>query len=120
MKRLYLVVLAMLSMTMTFAENEKASNVNNTNAYDMTVNMRKLGETLGLTFDQMESVTDIHHTFCGEMMVAAQANKEDRKELVNKAVIKDLKYMRYVLNPDQYKKYVMLLNATINNRGLNK
>lgn len=119
MKRLFLVVVAMLSMTMTFAENENANSVNNVAAYDMKVNIRKLGEVLGLTYDQMESVSDIHRTFCGEMMVASQANKDERDGLVKKAVAKDLKYMNYILNREQYRKYLMLLNATLNNRGLN-
>lgn len=115
-----LTVVAVLSMTMTFAENENASSVNNANAYDMSVNMTKLSETLGLNYDQAESVADIHHTFCGEMMVAAQASKDERQALVDNAVMKDLKNMRYILSHDQYRKYVMLLNVTLNNRGLNK
>jgi glutamine amidotransferase-like uncharacterized protein len=119
MKRLFLAVVAMLSMTMAFAENEDANNVNNVAAYDMKVNIRKLGEVLGLTYDQMESVSDIHRTFCGEMMVASQANKDERSGLVKKAVTKDLQYMNYILNREQYRKYLMLLNATLNNRGLN-
>ena len=52
------------------------------------------------------------------MMNAANAPKEQQAEFVDKAVAKDLKYMRYVLGNDQYRKYVMLLNATMNNRGL--
>ena len=40
MKRLFLMTIAMLSMTMTFAENEEAKNVANVEAYDMTINMR--------------------------------------------------------------------------------
>lgn len=121
MKRLFMAVaVAMLSITATFAEDENAANVNNANAYDMSVNIRRLGVALGLTTDQMESVEDIHHTFCGEMMMAAQAGKDERQALVDKAVTKDLKYMHYVLNSDQFRKYRMLLNVTLNNRGLNK
>ena len=37
MKRLFLTMVAVLSMTMTFAENENANSLNNTEAYDMTV-----------------------------------------------------------------------------------
>ncbi|MCI7398866.1 MAG: hypothetical protein ACI3YP_02395 [Prevotella sp.] len=120
MKRLFLTVVAVLTMTATFAENEKANSVNNANAYDMKVNMSKLGEALNLTQDQMESVADVHRTFCGEMLVASQANEEDRKALVEKAVLKELRYMNYLLNDKQYRTYVMLLNTTLNNRGLNK
>ena len=35
------------------------------------------------------------------------------------AINKDLKYMHYLLNDKQYRTYVMLLNTTLNNRGLN-
>lgn len=121
MKKLFMAVaVAMLSITATFAENENAASVNNANAYDMSVNIRKLGVTLGLTLDQMESVADIHHTFCGEMMLAAQANKDERQALVDKAVKKDLKYMSYILTDDQYDKYSVLLDTTLRNNGLKK
>ena len=118
MKRLFLITVAMLSMTMTFAENENAANVNNTEAYDMTVNMKKLAHTLGLTTDQMESVAEIHKTFAAEMKFAAQSKGEERTKMVEKAINKDLAYMDYILSDEQYHKYVMLLNITLLNRGL--
>ena len=120
MKKIVLVMFAMLSMTTAFAENENANRVNVANVYDMSLNIRKLGEALGLTFDQMETVADIHRTFCGEMMIASQSHKDDQKGLVEKAVNKDLKHMSYVLTGKQYQKYERLLNATLENRGLNK
>ena len=43
----------MMSMTFTFAENLESNETAATNAYDMSVNIRKLGEALGLTTDQM-------------------------------------------------------------------
>ena len=118
MKRLFLAVVAMLSMNLAFAENEESNMMNVANVYDMDVNIRKLGETLGLSFDQMESVSDIHRVFCGEMMVASQSHKDDREKLVEQAVNKDLKYMSYILTPKQFDKYTILLNTTLNNRGL--
>ena len=119
MKRLFLTVVAALALTATYAKDEKANNVNNANAYDMTVNMSKLGDALKLTVDQMESVADVHKTFCGGMLIASKAKEEERKELMNKAITKDLRYMHYLLNDKQYRTYVMLLNTTLNNRGLN-
>ena len=112
------MTLAMLSMTMTFAENENATETSDLNAYDMSVNMRKLSVALDLKEDQMEAVAEIHHTFSAEMLFAAQASKDERKEMVKKAVMKDVKYMNYILEEKQYKKYLMLLNATLNNRGI--
>ena len=118
MKRLFLTTLAMLSMTMTFAESEEAKSVKNVEAYDMSVNMRRLGVTLGLTIDQMEVVENIHNTFNAEMQQAAHAKEDDRQELVNKAVERDIKWMHYVLDQKQYNNYLTLLNTTLNNRGL--
>ena len=46
-----LTIVAMLSMTMTFAENENMNALNTTEAYDMTVNMKKLSQALGLSKD---------------------------------------------------------------------
>ena len=117
MKKIIMVVVAMLSMTMTYAED---NNANNVNAYDMTTNMNCLARTLQLTDDQKAGVADVHATFCAEMMIAANADEADRDQLVKFAIFKDLKYMFMILNKDQYNKYVRILNATVNNRGLNK
>ena len=118
MKKIVLMVVAIFTMTTSFAENENNNAVNNVQAYDMTVNMRKLAVTLGLTSDQMEAVQDIHTAFCNDMMLAAHAPSDERKELVDQAVKKDARYMHYILNDKQYKKYLMLLNVTLVNRGL--
>lgn len=120
MKRLFLTVMAVLSMTMTFAENEELNTVSNANAYKMSVNYGKLACTLGLTLDQLEAVEDIHSEFCADMMNAGNAPQDERKAMVDKALKKDLKHMRYVLSDNQYHTYLKLLNATIVNRGLNK
>ena len=119
MKRLFMLTIAVLSMTMTFAENENTKSVNNVEAYDMSVNMRKLSVALGLTTDQIEAVENIHNTFNAEMQLAAQADSADRQERVKKAVDRDIKWMHYVLDEKQYRMYLTLLNATLNNRGLN-
>ncbi len=118
MKRLFLTVVAMLSMTLTFAENENMNSVNNAEAYDLSVNMTQLSKALNLADDQIEAVAEIHKTFCSEMVFATQYGKEERDARVDAAIKKDLGFMNYVLNRDQYKTYVMLLNVTMNNRGL--
>ena len=110
MKRLFLTVVAMLSMTLTFAENENMNSVNTAEAYNLSVNMNQLSKALGLA--------EIHKTFCSEMMFATQYGKEERDARVDAAIKKDLGFMNYILNQDQYRKYVMLLNVTMVNRGL--
>ena len=114
MKRLFLTVVAMLSMTLTFAENENMNSVNTAEAYNLSVNINQLSKALGL----VEAVAEIHKTFCSEMMFATQYGKEERDARVDAAIKKDLGFMNYILNRDQYRKYVMLLNVTMVNRGL--
>ena len=111
----------MLSMTMAFAEGENVNSVDNVAAYDMSVNMNKLADALSLTGDQREAVDNIYETFAAEMMYAAQNYGNDqRKDMVKKAIDKNVAWMNYVLNDKQRRTYLMLLNTTINNRGLNK
>jgi len=118
MKKIVLTLVALMSMTVTFAENEGAANINNVEAYSMTVNMNKLSQALSLSQDQGESVAEIHKTFSSELAFAAQYGKEERSKMVDKAINKDLAYMNYILSHEQYRKYVMLLNVTLTNRGL--
>ncbi|MCR4582783.1 MAG: hypothetical protein K5764_04430 [Prevotella sp.] len=118
MKKMILTMVAMLSMTMAFAEGETANNVNSVQAYDMSVNIKKLSEALSLNKDQVDAVAEIHHTFNSEMQFAAQYSNEDRKAKMDQAINNDLKWMRYVLNDKQYRTYLMLLNITLTNRGL--
>ncbi len=116
-----LTMVAMFSMTMAFAEGENVNSVNNLAAYDMSCNMNKLAEALSLTGDQREAVDNIYQTFTAEMMFAAQYYSNDqRNEMVKKAINKNIAWMNYVLNEKQRRTYLMLLNTTINNRGLNK
>jgi hypothetical protein len=117
MKRLFLMVVAVLSMTTVFGENE---NVNKVQSYDMNVNMSSLSSYLGLSLDQKEFVADTHKTFCADMMNAANAKADERAGLVDQAVVRDLKYMRAILTENQYRKYVTVLNMTFVNRGLMK
>jgi hypothetical protein len=53
-------------------------------------------------------------------MFAAQYNANDRKKLVARALDNNIKWMRYVLDENQFRTYRVLLNSTVNNRGLNK
>ena len=89
MKKIILTFVALMSMTtIAFAEGEDAKATNAVAVYDMTVNYGKLADALGLSMDQLESVEDVHKTFCVEMMNAANASKDERKPMVDKAIEK--------------------------------
>lgn len=116
MKKVMILAVAMFAMaTTTFAADEAT---NATAAYNMNVKMSSLADALSLNIDQVEAVADVHKNFTADMMNAATAKGEDRSAMIDKAVLKDLKYMHVILNDSQYRKYVMLLNTTLINRGL--
>ena len=119
MKRMILAVVAMLSMTTTFAKSENANMENDLSAYHMDFSIYSMSNALKLNDDQAEAVEDINRIFNKEMAHAAKASDDKRQEMKNKAVKKNLSYMHYVLSAQQYHKYLIYLNATMNNRGLN-
>ena len=128
MKKIVLVLVAMLSMTTVFAENtekngktQKAPEVTvatMNNNYDMSIKYRSLASKLELNDYQREAVQLIHNKFVTEMRNAQSANDAERKGLVKKASDKELQYMGYVLNDKQYNMFSTLLSLTLGNRGL--
>lgn len=120
MKKLVVLAVALLSMTTTFAADENASATTATAAYNMNVNMGSLADALSLNIDQADAVADVHKNFTADMMNAATAPADERANMVTKAINKDLKYMHTILSNEQYRKYLMLLNTTLKNRGIVK
>lgn len=98
MKKIVLTVVAMLCMTMAFAEGENVNNTNEMEAYTISINTKKLSETLGLNRDQAEAVADIEKNFSAAMMNVGQANKESRPEMFQNALKTNLGYMHSILN----------------------
>lgn len=120
MKRLFLTVVALLSMTMTFAEENDKQTVENAEAYKLTINNKQLGKSLELTLDQIEAVKDVHHEFCSDMEFISMVEQGSKKMMMDNAIKKDLQYMKLVLDEKQYRRYLTLLNLTLHNRGLLK
>ena len=116
MKKIILTLVAVLSMTNALAENE---SMNMNNVYAMNVNYGSLSRALNLSDDQLEAVKDIHSAFNAAMINAASADADDAKAIIASALDFDLREMRAVLENDQFRKYITILNATFNNRGLN-
>ena len=118
MKRLFLVAVAVLSMNAAFAGNDRKSDVYDPDSYVLEVNMYRLGQVLNLDNVQFDAVSEINMEFSSDLKYAGNANRKFRHELVDKALKKNVCLMRRVLDDKQYRTYLMLLNATMNNRGL--
>ena len=117
MKKIVFAIALMMASTLgAFAEDNSENKVE---SYTLNINNRSLSRTLSLSLDQEEICSDVIKQFENDMLFAASnSSNESRKAVTKNAVDKNLRYMKMFLSENQYKKYVMLLNATLANRGL--
>lgn len=131
MKKIVLMMMAMMSMTVAFAGNNfgdenkdakkaEATTVTEMSKYNMTMDYSKLARTLHLNENQMEGVIYVHDRFIRDMRKAGKADEDAREALVNKAVGREYANMKYILNREQFAKFRTIINSTIMNRGLVK
>jgi len=123
MKKIVLTVVAMLSMTMAFAEGNEKEGANETvnlrKNYDMTVSYASVARFLGMNSAQTSDFEAAYEGFYWDMHRAAKAKSDEvRVERTRKAIKRNLARMHYVLNEAQMKKYRMALNTTMVNRGI--
>lgn len=114
MKRLVLTVAVVLGLTATsFAAGKQPVTAN----WEGNINISKLSNYLKLSSDQAEEVANITTYFDEQMGRATRARKNQGKMLQN-AVYGNLKLMKGTLSPEQYAKYIKLMNVTLQNRGI--
>lgn len=130
MKKIILTLVAMMTMSFSYAETESFRAENNVEnfminfmknqdkRFDMSCDMRRLAVTLDLNDRQMEFVEAIHNTFCNEMESVSTTRGPQRRHLVHEAVRKDIYQMHRVLNDKQFDTYMTLLGATLQNKHL--
>jgi hypothetical protein len=117
MKKVLFMLVMMFTMNLNlFAEDNNATEIKK---YEMNVNVDKLGNYLELSIDQMDAVESITNELTNDLMFAAvECNENNRKVVTKNAINKNIKNMRYILTEEQMKKYLSVLNATVNNRKL--
>ncbi len=121
MKKYFIMLVMMLTMSVySFADESTATKMAETERYEIKINHRRLACVLDMSSDQMEMSNYIISELESDMMFASVMDTEEsRSAVVANAVKKNIKYMHYILNDAQYKKYLMLLNLTLENRGFN-
>lgn len=127
MKKVF--ILAASAIMMASAANLKAEE-NNSNLmaenvegvapinYTVHMNMRSLSRCLNLTDDQIEVMSYASDYFKADIAKVATEEDMARPEAVRKAINRNLKLVRNVLEDKQYRDYLALLNRTLNNKGL--
>lgn len=95
-------------------------NRNNVSKEPFAINFEKLSYYLQLTPSQTGEVANINEFFLDKQRESLCASESQQQKKMHQAVYGNLKLMKKVLTPDQYRKYVTLLNVTNNNnRALN-
>lgn len=115
MKKYFLMLIMFFTLN-AYAENTAETNfVDN---YSIKINTKKLADYLELNSDQYDAVDAISNEFSHDMLFAA-VQEGSRLAVTKNTIDKNIKYMSYVLNNAQMRKYLTVLNATINNRNIN-
>lgn len=93
---------------------------NNVSKEPFAINFEKLSNYLQLSSYQANEVANINEYFLDMQGESLRASEKMRDKKMRQAVYGNLKLMKKVLTPEQYRKYVVLLNVTNNNnRTLN-
>ena len=98
------------SATLAFAGNKEKA--------PFTVSMYQLSSYLQLTSAQVDEVENINEYFQQMQRASLRADEDQKEAKMQKAIYSNLKLMKRVLDADQYRKYVALLNVTNNNNRL--
>lgn len=120
MKKVLFMLVMMFTMSVNmFAEDNNTTEIERVKKYDVKVNTTRLADYLGLSRDQFDAVENVTDEFSNDLMFAAvECNDNNRMAVTKNAIEKNVKNMRYVLTEEQMKKYLTVLNATMNNRGI--
>lgn len=101
------------------ASDNSVNETENVENYYIHVNEKSLSKSLGMSKDQMEICSDVIKEFENDMVFASSnAKGESRKAVTRNAIMKNMRYMKMFLDEAQYKKYVLILNTTLVNRGI--
>lgn len=119
-KFVFMVALMLATNTANILAGENSVNeTENVENYYINVNEKSLSKSLGMSKDQMEICSDVIKEFENDMVFASSnAKGESRKAVTRNAIMKNMRYMKMFLDEAQYKKYVLILNTTLVNRGI--
>lgn len=119
-KFVFMVALILATNTANvLASDNSVNETENVENYYIHVNENSLSKSLGMSKDQMEICSDVIKEFENDMVFASSnAKGESRKAVTRNAIMKNMRYMKMFLDEAQYKKYVLILNTTLVNRGI--
>ncbi|MDL2265856.1 hypothetical protein LJC43_05710 [Parabacteroides sp. OttesenSCG-928-G21] len=111
MKRLFIgLVAVVMSVATGFAQTT------NSEKEPFSADINKLSTYLALEANQVDEIADINNLFLQRQQESMQVSPAFQEEMLTQAVYENLQLMKYYLTPEQYRKYVRIINATNSNR----
>jgi hypothetical protein len=102
----------------------KASQVNLSNrisgieSYSDSINYNSLGKYLDLNAYQMYEVKEVQGVFYKELKKVNNLEDEKKKVMIDNVIKFNLRNMKSILTGVQYRKFLKVFNATLNNRNI--
>ena len=88
------------------------------NDWNMEMNLPKLVRYLDVNSSQYDDVANAMDYFSDKMPKAKYLKMERQIKCIKEAVYGNLKLIKSTLTQSQYKKYLVLMNAQLHNKGL--
>lgn len=117
MKKIFLTIAMTIMLSLSMLAGEESTT--RLESYNISVNTEKLTESLDASTDQAEAICDVMTLFNQQMAnISVEESDSARQKMLDNTIKMNTSYMKHILDKDQYKKYLMLLNTTLVNRGI--
>lgn len=121
MKKVIIMLAMVLAMNVAVnaaSGDESKTQVENVEMYKFNINHEKIKKTLECGKEQADLVDYAIDEFENDMLFASTISEvTSRNKVVRNAIEKNLNLMGMTLDKKQYRKYLMLMNLTLMNRG---
>ena len=120
MKTLILTIAVLLATSFAgFAQSNEMNKVS-MSKQPFIVSFEALEKYLDLSFEQVDDVRNINDYFIATQKKNVNTSFEAQSEKIHNAVYGNIKLLKDVLSPEQYRKYIGLINVTNYNRLLSE
>ena len=114
MKKTILALVAVFAMGMNM--NSFAAKVNTgVENFNFRYNVETMSNHLQLNDNQRAQLEEISDEFTLDMNRAGRSKDDKKVEKINRAVRRNISKAHHILTPEQYKKYLQVLNLTLEN-----
>ena len=121
MKKIVLTFVFAVFATFGFAQNRfEVPSINIDECYDLSIDVSRLSNRLQLTSEQVEFMKAINDCMNREIEEASSSEGFVKAMQFRKAIDKDVRNMKKILDEEQFEIYVQLLFTTIRNNFINQ